>query len=110
MDNDKIVIVNEKSLMYKIKKFLNNLFRKTEDNEKLKNENILQNTKQGFLNDIKVSKSADNNDELISLKNRYDNGLIKEEDLSDKQVEDLIGLYDKQIEKYKMELMKYKIC
>ena len=46
---------------------------------------------------------------LLELQKRYENGEIKEEDLSKEEVEALKKLYKKQIEEKKNSLEKYKI-
>ena len=46
---------------------------------------------------------------LLELQRRYENGEIKEEDLSKEEVEALKKLYKKQIEEKKNSLEEYKI-
>ena len=46
---------------------------------------------------------------LLELQRIYENGKIKEEDLSKKEVEALKKLYKKQIEEKKNSLEEYKI-
>lgn len=46
---------------------------------------------------------------LLELQKRYENGEIKEEDLSKEEVEALKKLYKKQIEEKKNSLEEYKI-
>ena len=46
---------------------------------------------------------------LLELQRRYENGKIKEEELSKEQVEALKKLYKKQIEEKKNSLEEYKI-
>ena len=46
---------------------------------------------------------------LLELQKRYENGEIKEEDLSKEEVEALKKLYKKQIEEKKKSLEEYKI-
>lgn len=46
---------------------------------------------------------------LLKLQKRYENGEIKEEDLSKEEVEALKKLYKKQIEEKKNSLEDYKI-
>ena len=46
---------------------------------------------------------------LLELQKRYENGEIKEEDLSKEEVEALKKLYKKQIKKKKKSLEEYKI-
>lgn len=46
---------------------------------------------------------------LLKLQKRYENGEIKEEDLSKEEVEALKKLYKKQIEEKKNSLEEYKI-
>lgn len=46
---------------------------------------------------------------LLELQKRYENGEIKEEDLSKEEIESLKKLYKKQIEEKKNSLEEYKI-
>ena len=46
---------------------------------------------------------------LLELQKRYENGKIKEKDLSKEEIESLKKLYKKQIEEKKNSLEEYKI-
>ncbi len=98
-----LVQVNENSIFYKIKSFFRNLFRKnkfvSEVNAIENNtENIAterENTKNSFMESIR--NIEDEETKLLKLQKQYDNGEIKEEDLTQEQYISLCNLYDKQI-------------
>lgn len=92
-----LIKVNEKSIFFKIKKFLNNFFKKENhvidfvDNKP--KEDI---KKKQFVENI---KNIDNEEtKLLKLQKQYRNGEIKEEELTQTQIKLLCDLYDKQIE------------
>lgn len=98
-----LVQVNENSIFYKIKSFFRNLFRRnkfvSEVNAIENNtENIVterENTKNSFMESIR--NIEDEETKLLKLQKQYDNGEIKEEDLTQEQYISLCNLYDKQI-------------
>ena len=98
-----LVQVNENSIFYKIKSFFRNLFRRnkfvSEVNAIENNtENIAterENTKNSFMEAIR--NIEDEETKLLKLQKQYDNGEIKEEDLTQEQYISLCNLYDKQI-------------
>lgn len=106
--------INEKSIFYKIKKFLRNLFKKQEI-EVITSEAISNNEptndiqKQKFLENIRNIENEETI--LLKLQKQYRNGEIKEEDLTETQYKSLCDLYDNQIAKLKKsnEIRKQKI-
>ena len=116
-----LVQVNENSIFYKIKSFFRNLFRRnkfvSEVNAIENNtENIAterENTKNSFMEAIR--NIEDEETKLLKLQKQYDNGEIKEEDLTQEQYVSLCNLYDKQIvdlrksnEIRKQKLLEYR--
>lgn len=116
-----LVQVNENSIFYKIKSFFRNLFRRnkfvSEVNAIENNtENIAterENTKNSFMEAIR--NIEDEETKLLKLQKQYDNGEIKEEDLTQEQYISLCNLYDKQIvdlrksnEIRKQKLLEYR--
>ena len=49
------------------------------------------------------------NDDILRLQEKYENGLIKENDISEEDKKKLIELYQKQNEELEKELNKYKV-
>ena len=81
-DEKSLIKINENSIFYKIKQFFKGLFYKKEPIDK-------------FMEEIK--KIEDGETLLLKIQKKYRSGEIKEEELSDEQVNSLCALYDKQI-------------
>lgn len=118
MDNNtqekKLMILEEKGIIYKIKLFFRNLFYKkmpldNDTNIHSINNEITKNRENEFKE--YVSRIEDNETILLKLQKQYRNGQIKEKDLSSEQIDSLCKLYDNQIEKLRKsnELRKKKI-
>lgn len=111
-----LVQVNENSIFYKIKKFFRNLFHKNTEFESnvIVEENISNNIenetkKSSFIESIK--NIEDEETKLLKLQKQYRSGEIKEEELTQEQVNSLCALYDKQIANLKKsnEIRKQKL-
>ena len=96
-----LVRVNENSIFYKIKSFFRNLFHKNTKieenivNEENINNNIIEEKKSEFLKSIKNIENEETI--LLKLQKQYRSGEIKEEELTEEQVNSLCALYVKQI-------------
>lgn len=97
-----LVQVNENSIFYKIKKFFRNLFHKDTEIESnvvveknISNNAENENKKSAFMESIK--NIEDEETKLLKLQKQYRSGEIKEEELTQEQVNYLCNLYDKQI-------------
>lgn len=115
-----LVQVNENSIFYKIKKFFKNLFHK--DTEFQSNVIVEENISNNIENETKKSvfmesiRNIENEEtKLLKLQKQYRSGEIKEEDLTEEQVNSLCNLYDKQIaslrksnEMRKQKILKYR--
>lgn len=97
-----LVPVNENSIFYKIKRFFKNLFNKNADitdeyaviegdNNSVESEN----RKNSFMESIR--NIEDEETKLLKLQKQYRSGEIKEEELTEEQVNSLCSLYDRQI-------------
>ncbi len=120
IEQNSLIKVNEKSLFYKIKRFFMNLFKKNTNYEETQTqsiENIIQDKsktqKQDFRETIKQVETEET--KLLKLQKQFDNGEITEEELSQKQIEDLLNLYNQQINELeksnnlrKEKILKYK--
>lgn len=111
-----LVQVNENSIFYKIKSFFRNLFHKKKEveNNLVAEENISsnvasENKKSAFMESIR--NIEDEETKLLKLQKQYRSGEIKEEDLTEEQVNSLCLLYDNQIARLKKsnEIRKKKI-
>ena len=97
-----LVQINENGIFYKIKKFFKNLFNRnanTTNNYAIVKENeslvASENKKNSFM---ESSQNIENEEtKLLKLQKQYRSGEIKEEELSEEQVNSLCKLYDKQI-------------
>ena len=83
----------------KIKMFFKNLFSKNNviDNNcyTIEDEKNNENIKKSFMESIR--NIEDEETKLLKLQKQYRNGEIKEEELTEEQVNSLCALYDKQI-------------
>lgn len=107
--------VNEKSIFYKIKKFFRSLFSKTNSNVEAINVtetttiNNQESNKSSFMEEIRNIENEET--KLLKLQKQYRSGEIKEEELTEEQVNSLCALYDKQIANLKKsnEIRKQKL-
>ena len=104
-DEKSLVKVNENSIFYKIKQFFKNLFHKNESRNTIITEEVSnsitrdENKKNQFIEELR--KIEDKETLILKLQNKYRNGEIKEEDMTEEQKNSLCALYDKQIENLK---------
>lgn len=115
-----LVQVNKNGIFYKLKKFFKNLFNRnanTTNNYAIVKENeslvASENKKKSFMESI--TNIEDEETKLLKLQKQYRSGEIKEEELSEEQVNSLCKLYDKQIanlrksnEIRKQKLLEYR--
>ena len=115
-----LVQVNENGICYKIKKFFRNLFNSnanTTNNYAIvkETESLVEseNKKNSFMESIK--NIEDEETKLLKLQKQYRSGEIKEEELSEEQINSLCKLYDEQIaelrksnEIRKQRILEYK--
>lgn len=118
-DEKSLVKINENSIFYKIKQFFRNLFRKNETvvtADSAEANNIINSDEaktNSFMDEIKKVENEET--KLLKLQKQYRSGEIKEEDLTEEQVNSLCALYDKQIanlrksnEIRKQKLLEYR--
>lgn len=114
-----LVQVNENSIFYKIKQFFRSLFYRTNSN--VESINVTETTtinnqgsnKSSFMEEIRNIENEET--KLLKLQKQYRSGEIKEEELTEEQVNSLCALYDKQIENLrksnenrKQKLLEYR--
>ncbi len=70
-----------------------------------------ENARNNFIENLKVDSDVEADSELLELQRKVRDGIIKIEDLTEEQEDQLIDLYDKQIavKKAKIEEIKKKI-
>ena len=97
-----LITVNDNNIFYKIKAFFRNLFHKNKDIEvsTIIENNInasleKENDKNSFMESIKNTENEET--VLLKLQIQYRKGEIKEEELTEEQINSLSALYDKQI-------------
>lgn len=121
-EEKEIVKVNENGIFYKIKMFFMNILKKKEENITSKEEvktvetNVSEESKNqqsDFMKNVKTIE--DDETRLLKLQQQYRNGEIKEEDMTEEQVQKLCDLYDRQIselersnEARKKKLLEYR--
>ena len=95
-----LVQVHENGIFYKIKSFFKNLFNRntTTNYDIVKEDKSIvesENTKNAFMESIKNIENEET--KLLKLQKQYRSGEIKEEELTQEQVNSLCALYDRQI-------------
>ena len=104
-DEKSLVKINKNSIFYKTKLFFKNLFSRNESivtDIPVPENNIVrsdENKNNTFMEEIK--KIEDEETVLLKLQKQYRAGEIKEEDMTEEQINSLCDLYDKQIAKLK---------
>ena len=115
-----LIVVNENSIFYKVKKFFRNLFHRNKTIENsiaiendINDSTEIENNRNTFIESIK--NIEDEETKLLKLQKKYRDGEIKEKDLTQEQINSLCDLYDKQIENLKKSnefrknrLLKYR--
>ncbi len=111
MNNNLPLIKEENGFFTKIKMFFKTLFRLNNNipNYSLAVEqgdymNIKDN---GFAKSLRVEENLEEK-EFLKLQEKFENGLITEEELTEEQVDGLEQLYNKQIDKLNQNLLNYK--
>lgn len=90
-----LVPINENSIFYKIKRFFKDLFNKNADTTDKYAIIEDKNKKNSFMESIRIIE--DEETKLLKLQKQYRSGIIKEEELTEEQVNSLCTLYDRQI-------------
>lgn len=110
MDN-KSLIVPKKSIFDRIKNFFKNIFKKEEVQEvayiKEKTIETKENKKSSFIDSIRTEEIIEK-EEILKIQRDYENGVIREEDMTPEQVSKIEKLYIEQIYKLRNDYSKYK--
>ncbi len=110
MDN-KSLIVPKKSIFDRIKNFFKNIFKKEEVQEvayiKEKTIETKENKKSSFIDSIRTEEIIEK-EEILKIQRDYEDGVIREEDMTPEQVSKIEKLYIEQISKLRNDYSKYK--
>ena len=118
LEEKSLIIVNENSILNKIKSFFKNLFRRNTVKEpqiaSAENGNIQSDKrKEDFIESVR--NIEDEETKLLKLQQQYDKKLIETKDLPKDQIKALINLYKKQISelsksnaKRKQKILEYR--
>lgn len=109
-----IKIEDNIGIFKRIRLFFKNLFGKKEIVKKtvvIPKQMDKENARNNFIDNLKVESDVEADSELLELQRKVRDGIIKIEDLTEEQEDQLIDLYDKQIavKKAKIEEIKKKI-
>ena len=109
-----IKIEDNIGIFRRIRLFFKNLFCKKEIVKKtvvIPKQMDKENARNNFIENLKVDSDVEADSELLELQRKVRDGIIKIEDLTEEQEDQLIDLYDKQIavKKAKIEEIKKKI-
>ncbi len=109
-----IKIEDNIGIFKRIRLFFKNLFGKKEIVKKtvvIPKQMDKENARNNFIENLRVDSDVEADSELLELQRKVRDGIIKIEDLTEEQEDQLIDLYDKQIavKKAKIEEIKKKI-
>lgn len=109
-----IKIEDNIGIFKRIRLFFKNLFGKKEivkETVVIPKQMDKENARNNFIDNLKVESDVEADIELLELQRKVRDGIIKIEDLTEEQEDQLIDLYDKQIavKKAKIEEIKKKI-
>lgn len=102
VNENSLIQINRKSIFYKIRMFIINKFKHKntipEEPQIERIEDDISNNKQREIFMQSIRNVENDETKLLNLQKQFENYEIKEEDLSQKQIEKLLNLYNKQIE------------
>lgn len=101
-DNSLVKVKN--NIFTKIIKSIKSLFIKTE----IKQEVIIQEESNALVDDFKQNLNMNTNISIIDLKNKYEQGKIGFNDMSDVEIDNLLLFYREEIEKKEEKLNNLK--
>ena len=113
MSQDNLPMKKEENALCKIVNFFKRIFGVKEKNIYVNNvneDNVKVATNNSFVQDIKVSSVIEEN-ETKELMRKYEQGIVKDVEMSKEEIVDLIELYNKEIERLKqdIDIIKSKI-
>ena len=113
LSQDNLPMKKEENALCKIVNFFKRIFGVKEKNIYVNNvneDNVKVATNNSFVQDIKVSSVIEEN-ETKELMRKYEQGIVKDVEMSKEEIVDLIELYNKEIERLKqdIDIIKSKI-
>jgi len=100
MNKEKSLIkIEEKNVIEKLSEFIKKLFLKKQKPNL--NNNVTSEKQNDFINKIKEDRK------LFDMQKDFESGKLKEEDLAETEKENLIKLYNKQIDSLKQDIENY---
>lgn len=104
MSQDNLPMKKEENVLSKVFNFFKRIFGVKEKKIVVKDvNNVKVSSNNSFVEDIKVSSVIEEN-ETKELMRKYEQGIIKDTEMSKEEIVDLIDLYNKEIEKLKQDI------
>lgn len=109
MKNNKLIKYKE-NIFTKISNFFRKIFLKEKYyvNENRKKELAFNHYKEAFIDNIRVEENQEEK-RLKKLQLQYDNGDIKEDDISEEDIDKLIEMYEKEIKELNEDTERRRI-
>lgn len=111
MNNNLPIKKEDGNIFAKIKTFFKTLFKLNNNvpnyNYAVEQGDVMSIKNNDFTSSIKIEENNEEK-ELLKLQEKFEQGIIQEEDLSQEQVDKLEQLYNKQIEELNEKFLDYK--
>ena len=111
MNNNLPIKKEDGNIFAKIKTFFKTLFKLNNNvpnyNYAVEQGDVMSIKNNDFTSSIKIEENNEEK-ELLKLQEKFEQGIIQEEDLSHEQVDKLEQLYNKQIEELNEKFLDYK--
>lgn len=108
MNNNNLPMIKKEGIFYKIKEWFKKTFKKEEVIEDIiieTEKNVKVTEKTSFRDSIKF----ESNNVILALQKKLENKEIEISSLTDKELDEMIELYEKQIEEKNNILKQYKL-
>lgn len=110
--NNNLPVIKEESVFFtKIKMFFKTIFKLNNNapnyNLAVEQGGYMNIKNNDFSQSLRVEENLEEK-ELLKLQEKFENGLVTEEELTEEQVDKLEQLYNKQIEKLNQDFLNYK--
>lgn len=102
MENNKLIKVQKKSLFNKISNYIKSIFGKSNIYDLNDEYVIKEDNKENILDGFEKDK------DLLNIQEKFENGKLNEEDLSNEEKQELIKLYREQINDLEKNIDYYK--
>lgn len=102
MENNKLIKVQKKTIFSKISNYIKSIFAKTNIYDSKDEFIIVENNKENIFDSFEKDK------DLLNIQEKFENGKLNEEDLTEQEKQELINLYKEQINDLKKNIDYYK--